>query len=264
MRARWFDSQTGSFTTRDLAFGQTDQAYAYAGGDPVNGSDPSGLCVKVLWACVGGGPQTSSVGFHFNPVAGLKGAANFGASFVNAGVKTAVASSIALNPALLPFESTLLNGAPQLQTFGGDCGLLGISSGLGVAGFGLATGAAGGVFGGSEAADAVVVNLGGEGEVPGAINQQPPNSLLPGWGASRIEVGGKPLVELRSLGQPYVVAENTALPFPNASIDQVITNSVPIDVNMTMGPGVQSSEVWRVLKPAGTWLNNGQLVPRPW
>ncbi|MBF6556313.1 MAG: hypothetical protein IVW52_09100 [Acidimicrobiales bacterium] len=42
MRARWFDSQTGSFTNRDPAYSQTDQAYAYAGGDPVNGSDPSG------------------------------------------------------------------------------------------------------------------------------------------------------------------------------------------------------------------------------
>jgi RHS repeat-associated protein len=44
MRARWYDPQTGGLTTRDPDFSATDQAYAYAGGDPVDGSDPSGLC----------------------------------------------------------------------------------------------------------------------------------------------------------------------------------------------------------------------------
>ena len=43
MRARWYDNQTGGFTTRDPAYSQTDQAYAYAGNDPVNQTDPSGL-----------------------------------------------------------------------------------------------------------------------------------------------------------------------------------------------------------------------------
>ena len=42
MRARWYDPQTGSFTTRDSEFIQTDHAYNYAGGDPINNSDPSG------------------------------------------------------------------------------------------------------------------------------------------------------------------------------------------------------------------------------
>jgi RHS repeat-associated protein len=44
LRARFYESQTGGFTTRDPAFGSTDTAYTYAGGDPVNGSDPSGNC----------------------------------------------------------------------------------------------------------------------------------------------------------------------------------------------------------------------------
>jgi RHS repeat-associated protein len=43
MRARWYDPQTGGLTTRDPDFSATDQAYAYAGGDPVDGSDPTGL-----------------------------------------------------------------------------------------------------------------------------------------------------------------------------------------------------------------------------
>ncbi len=41
-RARFYESQTGSFTTRDPAFAATDQAYAYASQDPVNQGDPSG------------------------------------------------------------------------------------------------------------------------------------------------------------------------------------------------------------------------------
>jgi RHS repeat-associated protein len=43
MRARSYDAQDGSFTTRDPAFSSTDTAYTYAGGDPVNEADPSGL-----------------------------------------------------------------------------------------------------------------------------------------------------------------------------------------------------------------------------
>jgi RHS repeat-associated protein len=42
-RARFYDALTGTFTTRDPAFAQTDSAYTYAGGDPVNGGDPTGL-----------------------------------------------------------------------------------------------------------------------------------------------------------------------------------------------------------------------------
>jgi len=44
MRARWYQAQTGEFTSVDPDFGQTDQAYSYADDDPVNGVDPTGLC----------------------------------------------------------------------------------------------------------------------------------------------------------------------------------------------------------------------------
>ncbi len=43
MRARWYEPQTGAFTTRDPDFAATDEAYAYADGDPVNSSDPTGM-----------------------------------------------------------------------------------------------------------------------------------------------------------------------------------------------------------------------------
>jgi RHS repeat-associated protein len=41
-RARWYQGQTGEFSTRDPAFASTGTAYTYAGDDPVNDSDPSG------------------------------------------------------------------------------------------------------------------------------------------------------------------------------------------------------------------------------
>ena len=50
MRARWYDQETGSFTTRDPAFSETDQAYIYTGDDPVNRTDPSGAIT--LGICV--------------------------------------------------------------------------------------------------------------------------------------------------------------------------------------------------------------------
>jgi RHS repeat-associated protein len=42
-RTRFYEPLTGGFTTRDPAFSHTDQAYAYAGDDPVNSADPSGM-----------------------------------------------------------------------------------------------------------------------------------------------------------------------------------------------------------------------------
>lgn len=113
---------------------------------------------------------------------------------------------------------------------------------------------------GTKAAEEVVVNLGGEGEVAGALNVQGEWILDAAWQSSR---GGKSLSELQAAGHDFVVAENTALPFANQSVDKVITNSVPIDHSTWLGPGVQSSEVWRILKEGGTWINNGKVVPRP-
>jgi RHS repeat-associated protein len=43
LRARWYEPQTGEFTSRDPAFSQTDTAYTYAGDDPVNETDSTGL-----------------------------------------------------------------------------------------------------------------------------------------------------------------------------------------------------------------------------
>jgi hypothetical protein len=101
------------------------------------------------------------------------------------------------------------------------------------------------------------VNLGGEGEVPGVLNQQPPLALLPIWFSWRH--GGKTLYELAAAGIPFIIADNTNLPFADNSVDEVITNSVPIDTDIGFGPGVQSSEIKRILKSGGVWLKDGAV-----
>ena len=93
MRARWYQAQTGQFTSVDPALDQTDQAFGYATDDPVNESDPSGLRVCVLGVCLGGGSVTTSVSLEFHWMAGLDAAVNIGrgASF---GLSNDIANAI--------------------------------------------------------------------------------------------------------------------------------------------------------------------------
>jgi RHS repeat-associated protein len=51
LRARWYDPQTGQFTSLDPLVAVTNEPYGYAGGDPVNNIDPLGLCWP-SFACV--------------------------------------------------------------------------------------------------------------------------------------------------------------------------------------------------------------------
>jgi RHS repeat-associated protein len=44
LRARHYDPTTGQFTTLDPLVAITEEPYGYTGGNPANGSDPSGLC----------------------------------------------------------------------------------------------------------------------------------------------------------------------------------------------------------------------------
>ena len=79
LRARYYDPTTGQFLTVDPLVTTTNAPYTYAGDNPVNGSDPSGLCVSLFGvACVGSGPQTSAIYFRFDPGAGANAAVNIG------------------------------------------------------------------------------------------------------------------------------------------------------------------------------------------
>jgi RHS repeat-associated protein len=46
LRARWYDPATATFTSADPLVSQTGQPYAYAGDDPVNNGDPSGMATS--------------------------------------------------------------------------------------------------------------------------------------------------------------------------------------------------------------------------
>lgn len=99
------------------------------------------------------------------------------------------------------------------------------------------------------------INLGGEGEVPGVVNQQRPAVLSPGWGASRTNA----TLEQLALGSDFLICPNTHLPIHDDSVDLVITNSVPIDVVFLGEPGIQSSEIYRILAPRGQWVHDGHV-----
>jgi len=48
VRERWYDPQTGTWLTPDcLGYQDSANVYAYAGGDPVNGRDPTGLAASM-------------------------------------------------------------------------------------------------------------------------------------------------------------------------------------------------------------------------
>jgi RHS repeat-associated protein len=48
LRARYYDPATGQFMSRDPLAAATGDPYGYAGGDPLNGTDPSGLLCLTL------------------------------------------------------------------------------------------------------------------------------------------------------------------------------------------------------------------------
>lgn len=49
LRARTYDPDTGQFLTRDPLLGVTGEPYGYASNNPINGSDPTGLCNWKPW-----------------------------------------------------------------------------------------------------------------------------------------------------------------------------------------------------------------------
>jgi RHS repeat-associated protein len=110
----------------------------------------------------------------------------------------------------------------------------------------------------SDAASATttVVNLGGEGEVLGAINVQVP-------GAMDGQLSAGTAWDLQAAGNKVVIADNTALPFADQTVDTVVTNNVPLNTNTWLGPSPQTSEINRILVPGGQWYNNG-VAMIPW
>jgi len=138
LRARWYQPQTGQFTTWDPAFAQTNQAYDYAGEDPVNGSDPSGL-----WS--------------LNPIADVVQAATDIGHAANAALPVvhSVANVIAIGASFCAAvtSETIVGGA--------TCGTVALAAGAVTAGSGLALYAEGRESGTRAAIEVGSAGLGG-------------------------------------------------------------------------------------------------------
>lgn len=88
------------------------------------------------------------------------------------------------------------------------------------------------------------------------VNQQGPWIFDPAWRSSR---ESKTLAELLADGVQFVVGDNLRLPFASDFFDEVITNNVPVDILSYHGPGIQSSEVRRILKSGGNWVHDSEV-----
>src|SRR4051812_7340664 len=101
------------------------------------------------------------------------------------------------------------------------------------------------------------INLGGEGEGAGVLNQQGRWGLGPHWRASATALTIQQLV---NAGHQFLIADNSNLPLPDDSFDEVLTNNVPpMDSWTHLGPTVQTSEIRRILKSGGKWFDDGNL-----
>jgi len=89
-----------------------------------------------------------------------------------------------------------------------------------------------------------VINLGGEGEVFGAINVNDSTILAPNWRCART---GCPLKKIQRSGL-VVACHGDQLPFCNCCADKIITNNVPIDIITWMGPAYSTKEIKRIAK----------------
>ena len=109
-----------------------------------------------------------------------------------------------------------------------------------------------------------IVNLGGEGEESGALNQQP------GTRFSRdrqvVRNPDRTFGDQVDSGHDFLLCLNTCVSLPDGCADCILTNGVPVyphneTVSQTfLGPVVMQSEIARLLKSDGVWLDNGDPV----
>jgi hypothetical protein len=109
----------------------------------------------------------------------------------------------------------------------------------------------------------------GDGSADSLAAEPARRSRAAGRGPSAAGVGGEPapllqagphVAPLLAAGEPFVFRRNTALAVPDGTVDEVVSNNVPIVLNTWLGPRVQRSEVHRMLRPGGHWRHNGVIV----
>ncbi|MDR0488506.1 MAG: toxin C-terminal domain-containing protein [Propionibacteriaceae bacterium] len=122
MQARWYDSTTGSFLSRDQATLPVTQAnrYQYAGGNPINNADPTGQTVCAL--------AVPSL-----PTFTLCVAASVGSIAAGSSASGAVSMSIASGTAAGTVSASIAGGAAVAgTTAGGSLALGAVGAGVGV------------------------------------------------------------------------------------------------------------------------------------
>jgi hypothetical protein len=95
------------------------------------------------------------------------------------------------------------------------------------------------------------INLGGEGEVAGVLNQQPAAAAGPHWKS----VSAQSLHELIQSGCDFLLCPNDALALPNGCADVVHTNNVPIDRPSILGDSAYLEVRWRLDSRRGSVLH---------
>jgi RHS repeat-associated protein len=132
LRARYYDPTTGQFLTVDPLVAETEQAYSYAGDDPINVTDPTGLC-----------GSTSSWGSFWANCGSDAVSAAGPASTVLGAAALVVAPEIAIPVA---GAAALLSGVSSVNEFAHGNYVAGTldaaGSAFGVAGFGVGLNAA--------------------------------------------------------------------------------------------------------------------------
>jgi len=106
---RYYDPATGQFLSVDPLVSQTGTPYAYVGGDPVNGADPTGL-----------GPQ-----WNFNPFASLEHAISAVGNAINNYAQSIVCGNLGLGNSWFASDIGCSSPAPSSSTCGSIAGVTG-------------------------------------------------------------------------------------------------------------------------------------------
>ena len=59
-------------------------------------------------------------------------------------------------------------------------------------------------------------------------------------------------------GIDFLLCPNDRIPLPDGCADEILTNDCPIEGRVAVRSPVRRSEIRRLLKPGGRWLDNGK------
>ena len=98
LRARYYDPSTGQFLSRDPLAALTGSAYGFSGDNPINGSDPSGLCFGPDWLCNAASAVVNGAGTAIGAVGNVLDTA--GSAIASAGSAVGSAATTVFHDAL--------------------------------------------------------------------------------------------------------------------------------------------------------------------